>query len=140
MHFLTQWARVTGGTLLAALQAPMPDVVALFDDTLLLADGLCLYAGPARGCLPHFQRAGYALVKGMSLSKGKKSDAFFDALRQEEHASGLVLPAAGAAVAVGAACGVGPSAAAGGTAAAGTAAAGAGALAATALWLFFDSA
>ena len=42
-------------------------------------------------------------AKGMSLSKGKKSDAFFDALRQEEHASGIALPAAGVVAAVGAA-------------------------------------
>ena len=32
----------------------------------------------------------------MSLSKGKKSDAFFDALRQEEQSAGVALPAAGA--------------------------------------------
>jgi hypothetical protein len=32
----------------------------------------------------------------MSLSKGKKTDAFFDSLRQEEQAAGIALPPAGA--------------------------------------------
>lgn len=69
VHFLTQWARVTGGTLVCALQAPMPEVTALFDEVVLLSDGRCLYAGPTRGCLPYLATCGYASFPGMSLGE-----------------------------------------------------------------------
>ena len=43
--FIVEWAHVTGGTVVAALQAPTPEILAEFDEVLLLSDGHELYHG-----------------------------------------------------------------------------------------------
>jgi ABC-type multidrug transport system ATPase subunit/ABC-type multidrug transport system permease subunit len=60
--FLTGWARATQGTVLAALQAPTPEVVALFDDLLLLAEGRVLYHGP-RSDVERYLREAHGFVR-----------------------------------------------------------------------------
>jgi ATP-binding cassette subfamily G (WHITE) protein 2 (SNQ2) len=64
MGKIVTWARSTGGVVIAALQAPTPELVALFDDTLLLSRGRALYHGPSGGLEPYlaglrFPRPGY---------------------------------------------------------------------------------
>ena len=46
-------AQITGGTVIAALQAPTPEIVACFDEVVLLSDGYELFHGP------HAQLHGY---------------------------------------------------------------------------------
>ena len=46
VQWLTQWAHSTGGTVIAALQAPTPEIVAAFDSVILLSQGHVLYHGP----------------------------------------------------------------------------------------------
>ena len=69
-------------------------------------------AGPAPNAWDANKPKSAAAAKGMSLSKGKKSDAFFDALRQEEEAKGVHLPPAGLPSAAAAAGRAGPASAA----------------------------
>jgi ABC-type multidrug transport system ATPase subunit len=77
--FLSDWARVTGGTVVVALQAPTPEMFRAFDDVLVLSDGHMLYHGPpaqlngylaARGyaCPPFMDVADYALALAVSPS------------------------------------------------------------------------
>lgn len=56
--FLSAWAHVTGGTVVCALQAPTPEILASFDKVLLLSDGRQLYHGPPS------QLAGYLESQG----------------------------------------------------------------------------
>ena len=44
--FLAAWAKLTGGTVVCALQAPTPEMLRTFDSVLLLSDGHQLYLGP----------------------------------------------------------------------------------------------
>jgi hypothetical protein len=69
-------------------------------------------SGPAPNAWDANKPKSATAAKGMSLSKGKKSDAFFDALRQEEEAKGVHLPPAGLPAAAAAAGRAGPAAAA----------------------------
>ena len=62
---LVHWAHHTRGVLVAALQQPTPETLALFDDVLLLAEGRVLFHGPVgalEGYLASlgFVRPGYA--------------------------------------------------------------------------------
>jgi hypothetical protein len=58
--FLSEWAHSTGGTVITALQAPTPEVVATFDDVLVLSEGHILYHGPPAQLGPYLAAAGYA--------------------------------------------------------------------------------
>ena len=46
MRFVVEWAHVTGGTVVTALQAPTPETLACFDEVMLLSDGRELFHGP----------------------------------------------------------------------------------------------
>lgn len=59
MRFLAAWARATGGTVVAALQAPTPEVLGCFDSVLLLGAGRVLYAGQASGLEPYLRAVGF---------------------------------------------------------------------------------
>ena len=58
MRFVAEWAHVTGGTVVAALQAPTPETLACFDEVVLLSDGRELFHGPV-GAMP-----GYLAARG----------------------------------------------------------------------------
>jgi len=57
-NFLRAWARATGGTVVAALQAPPPECVAAFDEVQLLSEGRELYHGPPARLRPYLAAAG----------------------------------------------------------------------------------
>ena len=59
VRFLAEWARVTGGTVVAALQAPTPEIFRAFDEVLLLSDGRVLYQGPPAALAAHLAARGY---------------------------------------------------------------------------------
>lgn len=42
-----------------ALLQPSPEVFQLFDDVMLLSDGMCVYFGPREGVLPFFENQGF---------------------------------------------------------------------------------
>lgn len=46
--------------MLAALQQPAPETFALFDDVMLISEGVVLFHGPRADALPFFQRLGFA--------------------------------------------------------------------------------
>ena len=46
--------------MLAALQQPAPETFALFDDVMLISEGVVLFHGPRADVLPFFQRLGFA--------------------------------------------------------------------------------
>ena len=56
--------RLTGhaaqATVLAALQQPAPETFALFDDVMLISEGVVLFHGPRAHVLPFFERLGFA--------------------------------------------------------------------------------
>jgi len=45
---------------LAALQQPAPETFALFDDVMLISEGVVLFHGPRPDALPFFARLGFA--------------------------------------------------------------------------------
>lgn len=49
-------------TVLAALQQPAPETFALFDDVMLISEGVVLFHGPRPDVLPFFQRLGFACL------------------------------------------------------------------------------
>ena len=49
MVAIRNWARGTGGTVIATLLQPIPEVYALFTNVLLLQEGHCVYCGPRDG-------------------------------------------------------------------------------------------
>ena len=51
---------VAQSTVLAALQQPAPETFALFDDVMLISEGVVLFHGPRTDVLPFFQRLGFA--------------------------------------------------------------------------------
>ena len=53
-------ARASGGALLAVLMQPGPEVVALFDEVILLSEGLELFHGPVAELAPFLAAAGLA--------------------------------------------------------------------------------
>ena len=59
MSFICSWARLTGGTVIAALQAPTPEILATFDNVILLSDGYELYHGPSAGLDTFFTKSGF---------------------------------------------------------------------------------
>lgn len=66
--FLAQWARVTGGVVVAALQAPTPEVLRSFDKVLILSDGRCLYHGPPADMAHYFAQRGYVCPDFMDIA------------------------------------------------------------------------
>ena len=68
MRFIADWARVTGGTVVIALQAPTPEVVAVFDNVLVLSDGFCLYSGPPSGLSSYFTARGFVCPDFMDIA------------------------------------------------------------------------
>ena len=46
-------------TAIMALLQPSPEVFQLFDDVMLLSDGMCVYYGPREGILPFFESQGF---------------------------------------------------------------------------------
>jgi hypothetical protein len=46
VSLLVNWAKSCGGTFVTALQAPPPEIFALFDKVVLLSEGKVLYDGP----------------------------------------------------------------------------------------------
>ena len=67
-RFLSEWARVTGGTVVTALQAPTPEILREFDDVLLLSDGHALYHGPREGLEAHLRANGFACPTFMDIA------------------------------------------------------------------------
>ncbi len=53
-------ARRAQATVLAALQQPAPETFALFDDVMLISEGVVLFHGPRPDALPFFARLGFA--------------------------------------------------------------------------------
>src|SRR5690606_38147345 len=51
-HFLDQ-------CVIVSLLQPPPEVVALFDDVAVIAEGMLIYHGPIRGVLQYFEGLGY---------------------------------------------------------------------------------
>ena len=58
--FLAAWAAATGGTVICALQAPTPEILAAFHRVLLLSDGQVLWAGTPAALRPSLAALGYA--------------------------------------------------------------------------------
>eukprot|EP00808_Paulinella_micropora_P003046 g39744.t1 len=56
---LASWTKKFGGSTVAALTQPAPDVVEKFDDLLLLNQGHLIYHGPRRAALSYFQSLGF---------------------------------------------------------------------------------
>ena len=46
-------------TAIMALLQPSPEVFQLFDDVMLLSDGMCVFFGPRKGVLPFFEAQGF---------------------------------------------------------------------------------
>ena len=46
-------------TAIMALLQPSPEVFQLFDDVMLLSDGMCVFFGPREGVLPFFEAQGF---------------------------------------------------------------------------------
>ncbi|EQC31392.1 hypothetical protein SDRG_10993 [Saprolegnia diclina VS20] len=59
VNALRTWTKTLGGSCIVALLQPPPEVVELFDDILLLADGHLVYHGPRTSTLPYFQTLGF---------------------------------------------------------------------------------
>ncbi|KDO33464.1 hypothetical protein SPRG_02271 [Saprolegnia parasitica CBS 223.65] len=59
VNALKTWTKTLGGSCIVALLQPPPEVVELFDDILLLADGHLVYHGPRTSTLPYFQTLGF---------------------------------------------------------------------------------
>ena len=50
---------LSGRTVIATIHQPNSDIFRLFDQLMLLADGHCMYYGPAAGAVPYFAQIGY---------------------------------------------------------------------------------
>lgn len=57
---LAAWAEATGATVVCALQAPTPEILAAFHSVLLLSDGHALWQGAPAALRPALARLGYA--------------------------------------------------------------------------------
>ena len=68
MEWLTAWAHGTGGTVVAALQAPTPEIVAAFDNVILLAAGEVLFHGPTGGLKPYLATIGFTQPERVDLA------------------------------------------------------------------------
>ena len=64
---LTQWALQSRGILVAALQAPSQELLALFDDVILLSDGKELFHGPVTSLEPYLASIGFLRPPSLTL-------------------------------------------------------------------------
>lgn len=94
--WLARWVRETGGTLLAALQAPPPEVLSAFPQTLLLSDGVVLYHGPTTGLEAHLASVGFPCPPWAPLAEFAANVAVSPAVTVAQlRAEGALGPAAG---------------------------------------------
>jgi hypothetical protein len=68
VEFLVAWARSTGGTVVAALQAPTPELFSAFDEVLLLSDGRLLFQGPPGMLKGYLAARGYHCPDSMDIA------------------------------------------------------------------------
>jgi hypothetical protein len=61
MEHIVHWAHNTNGTVVTALQAPTPELVAAFDSLIVMGDGHVIYHGPVDGVTGYFRALGYGL-------------------------------------------------------------------------------
>lgn len=66
---MRRWAKLLNTTVMMALLQPEPEVVAQFDDILLLAEGKVLWHGPVQDVLPHFASCGLTPLPGQDLAE-----------------------------------------------------------------------
>ena len=59
VSFMRDWAHMSRGTVAMALQAPTPEILATFDDVILLAEGYELYHGPPAGLSGYLSALGF---------------------------------------------------------------------------------
>lgn len=50
-----------------ALLQPSPEIFRLFDDVMLLSDGICIYYGPCTEVLPFFEGMGFQCPPRMAI-------------------------------------------------------------------------
>jgi len=65
---LRTWARATGGTIIAALLQPTPEVYGLFDDVVLLRDGCEVFHGPRTALPAYLTDAGWTISPGVDVA------------------------------------------------------------------------
>ena len=68
MQFLVDWAHVTGGTVVTALQQVTPEVFRSFDDVILLSNGHELYHGAPGQLAGYLAGLGYACPDYMDIA------------------------------------------------------------------------
>lgn len=59
INALKIWAKVTGGSVVAALQQPTPEVFQAFDQLILLREGRVMYNGATTAAIPYLESIGY---------------------------------------------------------------------------------
>lgn len=59
VKYLHHWVRALNGTAALALLQPSPETFELFDDVILLSNGIVVYSGPREGILPFFSSMGF---------------------------------------------------------------------------------
>ena len=68
---LTQWAHITKGTLVATALQPPPEMVAMFDQVVILREGSVIYAGPQVGQHLRFSfRAIHIVLRSSGFNSG----------------------------------------------------------------------
>ena len=77
-----------------ALLQPSPEVFQLFDDVMLLSDGMCVYFGPREGILPFFESQGFRCpprmpVPGFLQNITSRRDQQVDSRHQRIHGKWL---------------------------------------------------
>jgi hypothetical protein len=97
--WLARWAAETGGTLLAALQAPPPEVLSVFPQTLLLSDGAVLYHGPTAGLEAYLASVGFPCPPWAPLAEFAANVAVSPAVTAAQLRADGVLPVTAAAAA-----------------------------------------
>ncbi|EIE25913.1 ATP-binding cassette transporter [Coccomyxa subellipsoidea C-169] len=61
------FAHMDGATVMMALLQPSPEIFRLFDDVMLLSDGICIYYGPCTKVLPFFEGMGFQCPPRMAI-------------------------------------------------------------------------
>ena len=94
--FLAAWAKATGGTVVCALQAPTPEVLAAFHSVLLLSDGCVLHQGAPADLRTALAAKGYATPSYMDTADYALSLCVSPAYTLEEYSkeAGGALPEA----------------------------------------------
>jgi len=60
VNSLQQMIHILGGTAVVSLLQPAPETYELFDDIILLSDGIIVYQGPRKDVLEFFQFMGFS--------------------------------------------------------------------------------